>query len=185
MAKRNSDFTTDRSVSIRHSDTFGVRGRADHDLERGTIRDRPAARQAITQLLSPGQADRGVASAPRTAAKEPRGRRVGKDSIPPERPAPDRKAAQETPAAANPLPETPADPAGRPAWPLPSAAALGPLVRQQRQRLGFSQQRLADLAGVGRRFVSELESGKPSLEIDRVITCCTALGIDLFARSRS
>jgi y4mF family transcriptional regulator len=88
------------------------------------------------------------------------------------------------PVAAH-LPEIPVSADSSPTWPLASAATLGPFVRQQRLRLGFSQQRLADLAGVGRRFVSELESGKPSLEFDRVVTCCAALGLDLFVRTRS
>lgn len=181
MAKRTSDFTTDRSVSIRRGEHFGSRGQPDHDLERSVIRDRPSARQAITSLLSPAQADRGLGSAPRTAVKELRGRRVGTDIPPPER----AKTLSQPAATAAITPEVGAPPVGQPTLPIASVATLGALVRHQRQSLGFSQQRLADLAGVGRRFVSELESGKPSLEFDRVLTCCTALGIDLFARSRS
>lgn len=68
---------------------------------------------------------------------------------------------------------------------IDNAATLGRTIRARRTSLGFSQQRIADLAGVGRRFISELEAGKPSLEFDRVLHCCAALGIDLFARSRS
>jgi len=48
----------------------------------------------------------------------------------------------------------------------------------------LSQQDFADLAGVGRRFVSELESGKPTLEIERVLRVCKAAGIDLTAYVR-
>jgi len=40
------------------------------------------------------------------------------------------------------------------------------------------------MAGVGRRFVSELENGKETLEIGRVLKVCQALGIDLVARKR-
>jgi y4mF family transcriptional regulator len=65
-----------------------------------------------------------------------------------------------------------------------AVADLGALIRQARTRLGFSQQRFADLAGVGRRFVSELEAGKPSLEAERVLRCCLAAGIDIVARPR-
>lgn len=72
-----------------------------------------------------------------------------------------------------------------PGYAIKSAADLGGVVRATRKRLGLNQQAFADLAGVGRRFISELEAGKPSLEIERVIRCCLAAGIDLSARVRS
>ena len=43
---------------------------------------------------------------------------------------------------------------------------------------------VADLAGVGRRFLSELEAGKPTLEIGKVLLVLTAAGIELVARDR-
>lgn len=67
---------------------------------------------------------------------------------------------------------------------IKSIADIGIVVKATRQALGLTQQRFADLAGVGRRFVSELEAGKPTLEADRVIRCCLAAGIDIFARPR-
>jgi transcriptional regulator with XRE-family HTH domain len=51
--------------------------------------------------------------------------------------------------------------------------------------MNMNQSEFAAHAGVGRRFVSELESGKPSLEFDRVMACVQAAGIDLTARLRS
>jgi y4mF family transcriptional regulator len=65
-----------------------------------------------------------------------------------------------------------------------SVAKIGKLIRDKRKNLGMNQQRFADLAGVGRRFVSELENGKETLEFAKVIDVCEAAGIDLFARSR-
>lgn len=64
-------------------------------------------------------------------------------------------------------------------------ADLGHLVRAARKRLKLSQQEFGDLAGVGRRFVSELEAGKPTLEIGKVLACAAAAGIDLGASERS
>ena len=63
-------------------------------------------------------------------------------------------------------------------------ADLGHLVRTARKASGLNQQAFADLAGVGRRFVSELESGKTTLEFGKVLRCCAAAGIDLFAARR-
>jgi y4mF family transcriptional regulator len=73
---------------------------------------------------------------------------------------------------------------GEASIPVRSAADLGRQVRAARDRLGLSQQAFADMAGVGRRFVSELESGKPTLELGKVLVACQAAGIDLLARSR-
>jgi y4mF family transcriptional regulator len=65
-----------------------------------------------------------------------------------------------------------------------AAADIGKLVRDARKEMGMTQQRFADLAGVGRRFLSELEGGKASLEIGLVLAVCKAAGIDLSARRR-
>ena len=61
---------------------------------------------------------------------------------------------------------------------------LGNLVRKAREDIKLSQQGFADLAGVGRRFVSELENGKPTLELGKVLKVAHAAGISLFAKPR-
>jgi y4mF family transcriptional regulator len=67
---------------------------------------------------------------------------------------------------------------------LTSAADIGILIRKARKTLKLSQTDFAAHAGVGRRFVSELEAGKPSLEFDKVLACAAAAGIDITARPR-
>lgn len=49
-----------------------------------------------------------------------------------------------------------------------SPRAIGDFVRQRRQANNLTQQELGELAGVGTRFVSELERGKPTLRMDAV-----------------
>lgn len=68
---------------------------------------------------------------------------------------------------------------------LNSIEDLGRMVRRSRERRKLSQQEFADLAGVGRRFVSELENGKPTLEFAKVLQVARAAGISLIARDRS
>jgi y4mF family transcriptional regulator len=41
-------------------------------------------------------------------------------------------------------------------------------VKDRRKKLGLTQQDLADRAGVGLRFVRELEQGKKTLQLDKV-----------------
>lgn len=57
-------------------------------------------------------------------------------------------------------------------------------MAHSRKTKGYSQQEFADLAGVGRRFVSDLENGKPTAEIGKVLQVLTALGLDLELRAR-
>ena len=42
------------------------------------------------------------------------------------------------------------------------------LVKARRRKLGLTQRELADRAGVGLRFIRELEQGKASLRLDKV-----------------
>jgi y4mF family transcriptional regulator len=67
---------------------------------------------------------------------------------------------------------------------ISSVADVGVLVRAARERQKLSQQAFADLAGVGRRFLSELENGKATLEFDKVLKVAAASGIDLFVKER-
>ena len=45
---------------------------------------------------------------------------------------------------------------------------IGEFVRIRRKASGFSQGELGELAGVGRRFVSELEQAKPTARLNSV-----------------
>lgn len=45
---------------------------------------------------------------------------------------------------------------------------VGTFVKERRKRLKLTQRDLADRAGVGLRFIRELEQGKASLRIDKV-----------------
>jgi y4mF family transcriptional regulator len=65
--------------------------------------------------------------------------------------------------------------------PVLGVADLGGLVRRAREALGQSQAVLAAGAGVGRRFLSELEAGKPTLEIGKVLAVCQAAGVLVLA----
>lgn len=58
---------------------------------------------------------------------------------------------------------------------------LGDIIRRERRRLDLSQAELAAKAGTGRRFVSELEGGKPTIEFDRLLKVCKVLGVNIFA----
>ena len=56
------------------------------------------------------------------------------------------------------------------------AATFGVLIRSRRKALNMRQDQLA-LATVGRRFLIDLESGKPSCQLGRSLLVAEALGI--------
>lgn len=58
---------------------------------------------------------------------------------------------------------------------------LGGAIRAARARRRMTQQDVAGSAGVGRRFVVELEAGKATSEISRVLAVCRAVGLTIRA----
>ena len=56
---------------------------------------------------------------------------------------------------------------------------LGDVVRQARKALSLTQPQLALAAGVGVRFIVDLEAGKPTVRLENVLRVLQALGITL------
>jgi HTH-type transcriptional regulator/antitoxin HipB len=56
---------------------------------------------------------------------------------------------------------------------------IGKLVRETRKGLGVTQKALALTSGTGLRFIIELERGKETAEIGKVLTILQTLGIQL------
>ena len=62
-----------------------------------------------------------------------------------------------------------------------SPQELGALLRESRKSLKLTQPELALAAGVGVRFIVDLEAGKPTLRLEHILRVIDALGgvIDL------
>lgn len=56
---------------------------------------------------------------------------------------------------------------------------VGHIVAQERKKQGVTQLELSQAADVGRRFVVELEAGKPTLQADKLFKVLSVLGIDV------
>jgi HTH-type transcriptional regulator/antitoxin HipB len=56
---------------------------------------------------------------------------------------------------------------------------LGTALRTARKQLGLTQPQLALAAGVGTRFIVDLESGKPTVRLEHVLRVMAALGCEL------
>jgi HTH-type transcriptional regulator/antitoxin HipB len=68
---------------------------------------------------------------------------------------------------------------------LSSSAELGRLVRKTRKEQGLTQLDVAGLAGFSNRFVIDLERGKETLQIQKVLDVLALLGLELTARRKS
>ena len=56
---------------------------------------------------------------------------------------------------------------------------IGQAVRRARKAMGLRQDEFAAAAGVGLRFVVELEQGKPTVQLGRVLAVLAAAGLEL------
>lgn len=59
----------------------------------------------------------------------------------------------------------------------PGRAAFGARVRELRLARGLSQERLAELAGLHRTYVSSLERGQRNVGLDNILDLATALDV--------
>jgi HTH-type transcriptional regulator / antitoxin HipB len=62
---------------------------------------------------------------------------------------------------------------------VPSTDILARRVRERRRKLRLSQADVAEAAKVGKRFMVDLEKGKPTLEFGKVIAVLKSLGMSL------
>ncbi|AMD02237.1 helix-turn-helix transcriptional regulator [Halomonas chromatireducens] len=61
---------------------------------------------------------------------------------------------------------------------------LGKLVRQLRAEQGLLQIDLAGLAGTGNRFIVDLERGKPTLQLQKVLDVLDLMGLEVVVRRK-
>ena len=67
---------------------------------------------------------------------------------------------------------------------ITSAESVSEAVKTRRKQLGLTQSEAAAMCNVGTRFFSELENGKETLQMNKVLHCLEMLGINLYAVNR-
>ena len=67
---------------------------------------------------------------------------------------------------------------------IPSTEELGHVIRDARKEQNLTQDDLAGITGTGRRFIGDLENGKETAEIGKVLLVLGALGIAIYALSK-
>ncbi|MGB4780264.1 helix-turn-helix transcriptional regulator [Microbacterium sp.] len=64
-----------------------------------------------------------------------------------------------------------------------SAESFGELIRENRRRLGITQEDLARAVGKSRRWIIELEAGQEGVGLGAALAAARAVGLRLNARS--
>lgn len=62
--------------------------------------------------------------------------------------------------------------------------SLAERIRERRRSLNLNQLDLAQLSGTSERFIRELEHGKTSVRLDKVLAVLTTLGLELTTVAR-
>ena len=65
-----------------------------------------------------------------------------------------------------------------------SITDISEVVKKRRKSLGLTQSECAAMCNVGNRFFSEIENGKETLHIGKVINCLQILGINISLTNR-
>ena len=66
---------------------------------------------------------------------------------------------------------------------IQNTAELGQKVRELRRAQKITQTQLAGLANTGIRFISDLENGKETCHIGKVLRVIETLGVDMLIRN--
>ena len=65
-----------------------------------------------------------------------------------------------------------------------SASDIGNIIKTERKRQGVLQRDVAELSGVSTHFLSNLENGKPTVELQKVFQVLRTLGISMQVSTR-
>jgi len=60
-----------------------------------------------------------------------------------------------------------------------SSKDIGAEIRKRRKELGYTQGFLADYVGVSSSFLSELENGKETVQLNKLMDVMSLLGMDM------
>lgn len=71
----------------------------------------------------------------------------------------------------------PGEPAPKQPFRLYSATSIGPAIRHYREEAGLTQSELAEMAGINRTYLSNLEQGQETEQLRRVLRLLKLLGV--------
>ena len=64
------------------------------------------------------------------------------------------------------------------------AEDFGRILRKRRKELGYTQKYISQFTGFSVTFISDLERGKPTAELEKALQLANVLGLDIIANIR-
>ncbi|MCC8046602.1 MAG: helix-turn-helix transcriptional regulator [Clostridiales bacterium] len=61
---------------------------------------------------------------------------------------------------------------------------IGAAIRSRRKELHYTQAYVSEFTGLSISFISDVENGKPTVEVEKVLQLLQVLGMDLFIENR-
>jgi HTH-type transcriptional regulator/antitoxin HipB len=68
---------------------------------------------------------------------------------------------------------------------ISTAEELGNIIRSKRKEIGIRQEVAAGVAGVGTKFLSQLENGKETAELGKTLQVLRKMGLEVYIFPRS
>lgn len=67
---------------------------------------------------------------------------------------------------------------------ITDSKSLGQMIRERRKELKYTQAYLSDFTGLSITFISDLERGKPTAELEKTLKLVNVLGLDILVERR-
>ena len=67
---------------------------------------------------------------------------------------------------------------------ITDSKSFGMAIRERRKKLGYTQKYISEFTGVSVSFLSDLENGKKTIELDKALKIANLLGLDVEINER-
>ena len=67
---------------------------------------------------------------------------------------------------------------------ITDAQSFGAMIKIRRKQLGYTQAFISEMTGLSVSFLSELENGKKTIQLEKAIQVAMLLGLDLTMEAR-
>ena len=67
---------------------------------------------------------------------------------------------------------------------ITDAASLGNAIRSRRKELKYTQGYISEITGLSVSFLSDLENGKPTIQVNKLLNVLSALGLGMYIFSK-
>lgn len=67
---------------------------------------------------------------------------------------------------------------------IKDVADFGKAVKSRRKELGYTQKDISEITGISASFLSDLENGKTTVELGKVLMVVSLLGLNIYCSKR-